>query len=311
MIADHRVVIVGGGFAGIGAAMRLRRDGIDDFVVLERAAEVGGTWRDNTYPGCRCDVPSCLYSFSFAPRADWSRTFAPGWEIQEYLLRCVEDDRLGPHIRCNQAARELRWDEGACRWRVDTGGEVRTAQVVVLATGPLSEPALPRLPGLRSFAGTMFHSARWDAGCELAGARVAVVGSGASAVQIVPELAPRVRELHGYQRTPPWVLPRVERTLRRTEHAVYRALPALGRATRATTYWGRELLFPAFRHPAVGSIVERLAVRHLEAQVSDPALRRALRPSYRIGCKRILLSNDYYPPSRARTRRWCRTPSAR
>lgn len=294
-MADHRVLIVGAGFSGIGAAMRLRRAGINDFVVLERATQIGGTWRDNVYPGCRCDVPSSVYSFSFGPAWDWRRTYGSGSEIHGYLRECIRRDRLEPHLSLGEGVRELRWEEEDGHWRVETDRGVRTARVVVMATGALSEPAIPRLPGLRSFSGRAFHSSRWDGGVALDGARVAVVGSGASAVQIVPAIAPRVAELQVYQRTPPWVLPRAERRLSGLERGLYARLPALARATRAGAYWGRELLFPAFRHPPVGRVVERLALAHLRSQVADPALRSVLRPDYRIGCKRILLSSDYYP----------------
>jgi cation diffusion facilitator CzcD-associated flavoprotein CzcO len=294
-VADHRVLIVGAGFSGIGAAMRLRRAGIDDFVVLERAKEIGGTWRDNVYPGCRCDVPSSVYSFSFGPPWDWSRTYGSGPEIHEYLGGCIRRDRLEPHLSLGEAVRELHWEEEAGHWRVETDRGVRTARVVVMATGALSEPAVPRLAGIRSFSGRAFHSSRWEDAVALDGARVAVVGSGASAVQIVPAIAPVVDELHVYQRTPPWVLPRAERRLSALERGLYARLPALARATRSGAYWRRELLFPAFRHRPIGRVVERLALAHLRSQVADPALRLALRPDYRIGCKRILLSSDYYP----------------
>jgi cation diffusion facilitator CzcD-associated flavoprotein CzcO len=295
MTADHRVLIVGAGFSGIGAAIRLRRAGIEDFVVLERAGEVGGTWRENTYPGCRCDVPSSVYSLSFGPAWDWTATYGSATEIRDYLRECVRREDLTGHLRLGERVRELRWEEGEGRWRVETDRGVHTAAVVVMATGALTEPAIPRLPGLRSFAGRAFHSSRWDGDAELRGARVAVVGSGASAVQIVPAIAPIVAGLDVYQRTPAWILPRRERRLSGLERGLHARVPALARASRAGAYWGRELLFPTFRHPLAGRAVEGCALAHLRAQVADPVLRADLRPDYRIGCKRILLSSDYYP----------------
>jgi cation diffusion facilitator CzcD-associated flavoprotein CzcO len=263
--------------------------------VLERGPTVGGTWRDNDYPGCACDVPSSVYELSFAANRDWHSTFATGPEIQDYLLDCVHANGLESQIALGHEVERLRWEPHDGRWRIESGGEALAVRVVVLATGPLSQPAIPRLPGLRGFGGAAFHSARWQHEHDLRGARVAVVGGGASAAQIVPELAEIAGELHVYQRTPPWVLPRRDRSVTAIEHTIYGALPAARRARRAAAYWGRELLYPVFRSATAGRIAERVALRHLEAQITDPALRRALRPRYRLGCKRILLSSDYYP----------------
>jgi len=292
---DHRIAIVGAGFSGIGAALALREAGIEDFAVLERASAIGGTWRENVYPGCACDVPSSVYGLSFAPKPDWSRSFAPAAEIRGYLEECARAGGVSERIELGRAVHGLRWEDGAGRWRIETDAGERTAQVAVLATGPLSEPAIPRLPGLGAFSGAVFHSARWDTGRDLRGARVAVVGTGASAAQIVPHLAGVAGELTVYQRTPAWVLPRRDRALGGLEHALYRTLPAAQRAARAGTYWGRELLYPVLRSPLAGALAERLAARHLRDQIRDPALRAALTPEYRIGCKRILLSDDLYP----------------
>jgi cation diffusion facilitator CzcD-associated flavoprotein CzcO len=292
---DFQIAIVGAGFSGIATAIRLRRLGIEDFVVLERGPAVGGTWRDNDYPGCACDVPASVYELSFATKHDWRSTFATGAEIQSYLLDCVHANRLESYIALGHEVERLRWESDHGRWRVESGGRALAARVVVLATGPLSQPAIPRLPGLRDFGGAAFHSARWQHEHDLRGARVAVIGSGASAAQIVPELAEIAGELHVYQRTPPWVLPRRDRSLTAIEHAIYHALPAAGRARRAAAYWGRELLYPVFRSATAGRIAERISRRHLETQIADPTLRQALRPTYRLGCKRVLLSSDYYP----------------
>lgn len=294
-VPHYRVVIVGAGFSGIGAAIRLRQAGLQDFIVLERASEVGGTWRDNIYPGCECDVPSNLYSFSFDPKPDWSRTFSPQSEIWDYLRGCVKRHGLEAHLRLDSPVTQLVWEDEHERWHLTTANGQLTAQVVVSATGALAAPARPRLPGLASFTGRAFHSARWDTSCELRDARVAIVGTGASAIQIVPRLQPLARELHVYQRTPPWILPRSDRAMTRFEHAAYRTVPHSQRAVRESIYWARELTVLGFRHPRLAKLGERIARRQLEHQIGDRALRKALRPHYRLGCKRILFSNDYYP----------------
>ncbi|HEY9283328.1 MAG TPA: NAD(P)/FAD-dependent oxidoreductase, partial [Pyrinomonadaceae bacterium] len=205
---DFEIAIIGAGFGGLGAAIRLRQRGIDDFVIFERAADVGGTWRDNTYPGCACDVQSHLYSFSFAPNPDWTHSFSRQPEIWDYLRRCARDFGVLPRVRFNHDVRDAAWDESARRWRVETSHGSFTARALVVAAGALSEPSLPDLPGLAAFRGRVFHSARWDHGYDLTSRRVAVVGTGASAVQFVPEIQPRVARLDVYQRTPPWVMPR-------------------------------------------------------------------------------------------------------
>jgi cation diffusion facilitator CzcD-associated flavoprotein CzcO len=293
--AEYRVAIVGAGLAGIGAAIRLRQAGIDDFVVLERAAEIGGTWRDNVYPGCQCDVPANLYSYSFAPKTNWSRTFAPQQEIWDYIRDCVRRFDLAAQLRLNCPVTLLEWDDQNTRWLLKTPHGVLRAGFVIAATGALSSPAFPDLEGAGSFGGKAFHSARWDPNYDFAGARVAVIGTGASAVQIVPQLARRAGELHVYQRTAPWILPHPDRSVGALRHGAYRAAPLLQRAARAGSYWSRELIVLGFRHPRLLAPLERFADRHRERQVADPQLRAALRPRYRIGCKRILFSNDYYP----------------
>jgi cation diffusion facilitator CzcD-associated flavoprotein CzcO len=220
-----RVAIIGTGFAGLGAAMALQDAGVDH-VVLERAPDLGGTWRDNTYPGCRCDVPSHLYSFSFAPNPEWTETYSPQPEILAYLRRTAERTGVVDRIRFGAEVRSAAWDGDASRWRLDTAQGPLTADVVVLGNGPLAEPAIPDLPGLASFAGTMFHSATWRHDHDLTGERVAVIGTGASAIQFVPEIQPRVAQLTLVQRTPPWVLPHRNRRISRAERALYRASPS-------------------------------------------------------------------------------------
>lgn len=297
LLNDHvRVAVIGTGFGGLGAAVRMRRMGLTDFVLLERADAVGGTWRDNTYPGCACDVPSHLYSFSFAPNPEWPRNFSGQRHIRDYLEWVTDTFGLRPHIRFGAEVAGVRWDAEELRWVLDTARGTVTADVVVSATGPLSDPRLPDIPGLAEFPGRVFHSARWDHGYDLRGKRVAMVGTGASAIQIVPEIQREVRHLTVFQRTPPWVLPRADRRITAAERWLHGKVPAT-RALRRQLLWTiRELQVGAFsKHPEQLRVVERVSRLHMRRAVRDRALRRRLTPDYRIGCKRILLSNDWYP----------------
>ncbi|MDT5270441.1 MAG: hypothetical protein QOH49_2627 [Acidobacteriota bacterium] len=290
-----RVAIIGSGFAGLGMGIRLRQRGEQDFLIFERAGDVGGTWRDNSYPGCACDVQSHLYSFSFAPNPDWTRSYSAQPEIWDYLRRCARDFGVLPHVRFNHEVRDARWDERAQLWRVETSQGTYTANILVMASGALSEPRVPDLPGFENFKGTSFHSARWDHTYDLTGKRVAVIGTGASAIQFVPEIQPQVERLHIFQRTPPWIMPRPDRPLAERERRMFRRFPILQRAARAGIYAFRELFFLGFRHLRLSRLIRRIALRHLERAVPDPSLRARLTPAYEIGCKRILVSNDYLP----------------
>ncbi len=292
---SRRFIIIGAGFSGIGMAIRLRQSGIDDFVILERAGAAGGTWRDNSYPGCACDVQSSLYSFSFAPNPDWSQSYAAQPEIWAYLERCVAEYDIGRHIELGQDVTAATWSDAAQQWTVTTASDVWTSQMLVMASGPLSEPAMPTIPGLESFRGPVFHSARWDHTLNLTGQRVAVIGTGASAIQFVPKLQPHVAHLDLYQRTPPWILPRWDRTVPVWRKAMYRRFPITQWLQRGALFAVRELLHFPFRHPGAAGVVESAARRHMHSQVSNADLRTRLTPSYRIGCKRILVSDDYYP----------------
>jgi cation diffusion facilitator CzcD-associated flavoprotein CzcO len=298
-MAEHehvRVAVIGSGFGGLGAAVRLRREGITDFVVLERAASVGGTWRDNSYPGCACDVPSHLYSFSFAPNPDWPRTFSGQEHIRAYLEHVTDTFGLRPHIRLNSEVRMMRWDGTQLRWNIETSSGNLSADVVVSATGPLSDPKVPDIRGLDSFPGKVFHSARWDHDYDLRGKRVAMIGTGASAIQIVPSIQPEVGRLTLFQRTPAWVMPRMDRAIGGLERSLHRALPFTAQVRRGLLWGIRELQVQAFtKHPNQLGFVEKLARRNMYRAVKDPALRAKLTPGYRIGCKRILLSSEYYP----------------
>ncbi|MGA5652618.1 flavin-containing monooxygenase [Streptomyces seoulensis] len=298
-MAEHehvRVAVIGSGFGGLGAAVRLRREGITDFVVLERAGSVGGTWRDNSYPGCACDVPSHLYSFSFAPNPDWPRTFSGQEHIRAYLERVADDFDLRRHLRFDSEVKLMTWDEDELRWHIETASGSLTADVVVSATGPLSDPKIPAIPGLDTFPGRVFHSARWDHDYDLRGKRVAMVGTGASAIQIVPSIQPEVARLTVFQRTPPWVMPRMDRAIGSAERKLHQALPFTARLRRGLLWGIRELQVQAFtKRPDELGLVEQLAKRNMARAIKDPALRAKLTPDYRIGCKRILLSSAYYP----------------
>jgi cation diffusion facilitator CzcD-associated flavoprotein CzcO len=290
-----RVAIIGSGFGGLGTAIRLKQHGIDDFAVLERAADLGGTWRDNTYPGCACDVESHLYSFSFAPNPHWKWRFSRQPEIWEYLRACASRFGIVPHIRFACELRSAAWNDAARHWILDTASGPLTASIIVLSTGPLSEPVVPPLPGLARFEGRAFHSAGWDHAFDFRGRRVVVIGTGASAIQFVPEIQPQVAKLYLFQRTAPWVLPRPDGPIRDWQRAMYARLPLFQRAVRLGIHAYRELMLPLFRHPRMMRRAERVALRHMHAAIADPALRRKLTPPYTMGCKRILLSNDYYP----------------
>jgi cation diffusion facilitator CzcD-associated flavoprotein CzcO len=294
-LSHQHIAIVGAGFSGLGMAARLKQEGVHDFVVLERAEDLGGTWRENTYPGCACDVPSNLYSFSFAPNPDWSHTFSPQPEIWEYMRRVSREHSLDAHIRYGHEVTAADWDAQEQRWRITTSGGDLTADMLVAAAGPLSDPKLPEIEGIDTFEGTIFHSARWQHDHALEGERVGVIGTGASSIQLVPQIQPLVERLHVFQRTPPWIVPHRNRPTRRIERALFRALPAAQRLVRGAVYLARELFVLPLMHPREGSLPERLGRRHLREQVQDPDLRARLTPNYRIGCKRILISDEYYP----------------
>lgn len=290
------VLIVGAGFAGLGMAIRLKQSGRHGFLVIERADDLGGTWRDNTYPGCACDVPSHLYSYSFAPNPDWSRSFSGQPEIRDYIRRVADAHQVRPHIRFGAELLGADWDPAACRWRVRTSRGELTAGALIAGLGPLSQPSVPALPGLDSFAGTAFHSATWDHQHELTGRKVAVIGTGASAIQFVPEIAGQVGQLTLFQRTAPWVMPRRDRSISRLEQLAYRRLPAAQRVVRESIYWGRELTVLGLTgRSRLLKLAEKQSLKMLARQVPDPALRERLTPRFAMGCKRILLSNSYYP----------------
>ncbi|HEY7592802.1 MAG TPA: NAD(P)/FAD-dependent oxidoreductase [Actinophytocola sp.] len=283
------VLIIGAGFAGIGMAVELRRAGFSDVTVVEKAADLGGVWRDNTYPGAGCDVPSPYYSFSYAPSSSWPVRFSPRTDIKEYLTRVA--DRFGIRPRFGVEVTAASWD--GARWQVETGtGEVLEADVLVPAVGQLSRPSMPDIVGQASFAGPSFHSARWDHSVDLAGKRVAVIGTGASAIQFVPRIQPAVAELTVFQRTAPYVVPKPD-----VAYAEWRKRFRLAQQAERAFFWAlcEVGTLGIMGNTAVTKSVEWIALRHLRNQVPDPALRAKLTPDYRIGCKRVLFSDDYLP----------------
>ncbi|MHB1088955.1 MAG: flavin-containing monooxygenase [Acidimicrobiales bacterium] len=290
------VAIIGSGFGGLGAAIRLREAGIDEFTIFERADDLGGTWRDNAYPGCRCDVASNLYSFSFAPNPRWSNTFSYQPEIWRYLNDVATNYKLRPIIKFNHDVTDVTFDADANLWTVTTSQGRYVARNVILATGGLAEPRLPQITGIDSFEGPLMHTARWDASLDLAGKRVAVIGTGASAIQTVPQIASIVGHLDVFQRTPSWVLPHQGHPVLERTKRLFATFPFAQKLNRVYGYWKRELLLFGFvKDPSRMTRAETIARDHLERQVGDRELREKLTPSYRLGCKRVLLSNDYYP----------------
>ncbi|MFU8877577.1 MAG: flavin-containing monooxygenase, partial [Wenzhouxiangellaceae bacterium] len=292
-----QVAIIGAGFGGIGLGARLRRAGIEDFLIFERADGVGGTWWTNRYPGCACDVPAHLYSLSFFPNPDWSRWFAPRAEIQAYLEQCCDHHGLRDHLRLGCGIRQAKWDAGESRWHLATeGGQGITADVVVSAIGGLSRPDWPEIPGLRDFAGTCFHSQQWPAGLDLKGRRVAVIGTGASAAQIVPEIAGEVEHLDVYQRTPHWILPRPDAEIGAIRRWLFRHLPGTRKGVRFLIWLISEARVPGLAWSNRLAVFHKwLANRLRRRQVPDPVLRKKLEPDFDIGCKRVILSSDFYP----------------
>ncbi len=293
----YDVAVIGTGFAGLGMAIELKRSGEDDFVVLERADAVGGTWRDNHYPGCACDVPTPLYSFSFAPNPDWSRLYARWDELRDYLEDCADRFGVRPHIHLGCEVTAATWQADAQRWLLELGdGRTLTARIVIGGFGGLNRPAYPDIEGLRDFAGELFHSADWRHEVPLDGRRVGVIGTGASAIQLIPHVAERAGHLDVFQRTAPWVMPKLDLGFSPRQRGLFRRLPIIQRALRGLVFTITEsLAWPITRDQRFLAPLERRALAHLARQVRDPELRARLTPSFRLGCKRILVANNYYP----------------
>ncbi|OBF46558.1 flavin-containing monooxygenase [Mycolicibacterium monacense] len=294
-----KIAIIGSGFSGLGAAIRLQEAGHRDFVVFERGPDVGGTWRDNTYPGAACDVPSHLYSYSFALNPDWTRSFSTQPEIEDYLRKVARQYGVLDRHRFGCTVSRAAWNPTESRWELSTDSGPATADVLITAFGSLAEPSLPGIPGIESFTaagGEMFHSARWNHDADLTGKRVAVIGTGASAIQIVPEIADRVAHLDVYQRTAPWLLPRFDRPFTRAEKWAFRNVPGFLRLARAGIYTSREVQVVGLaKNPNLMKGFELLSRAKIRTEIKDPELRRKVTPNFRIGCKRMLISNDWYP----------------
>jgi cation diffusion facilitator CzcD-associated flavoprotein CzcO len=290
-----RALIIGTGFSGLGMAIALQKQGVD-FVILEKADEIGGTWRDNIYPGCACDIPSHMYSFSFEPKPDWRHMWSFQSEIFDYLKEVTDKYRLRPFIRFNSNVDRAHWDDDEMRWHVFTkDGREFVAQFLVSGAGGLHIPLVPEFPGLDEFAGAAFHSAQWDPNVEIAGKRVAVIGTGASAIQIVPEIVKEVAGLQLYQRTPAWVMPRPNNPIPERLRQIFTRVPGTRALMRAGIYWIHEGVgFAMTRQPRLLTIGEWLGKWNIRRSIKDPELRRKLTPNYRAGCKRILNSDTYY-----------------
>ena len=289
-----RVAIIGAGFAGLGMAIQLRRHGIDDFLVIERADDVGGTWRDNTYPGAACDIRSDLYSFSFFPKPDWANHYAQQPEILEYLRSAAKRFDLYPQILFGAELENASWDDDELVWQIRTSRESLTASVLVAGAGPLIDPKWPEIIGLDTFAGPRFHSARWDHGIDLEGKTIAVIGTGASSIQFVPELQKIAAHVTVFQRSAPWILPRADAPTSDLRRSLFSRVPLLQRASRRWIFTRAETQFAGFRYARVGKLIESLALRYLRFTVEDPVLRAKLTPTFRLGCKRILISSAFY-----------------
>jgi cation diffusion facilitator CzcD-associated flavoprotein CzcO len=292
----HRIVIIGAGLAGVGMGVRLRQAGIEDFVIFERNSEVGGTWFEHTYPGCACDIPTHLYSYSFARNPNWSRLFPKQPEILDYVRDTADRHGVTPHIRFETEMGHAGWDDDSGIWQITTSDGELTADVLVSAIGATAEPDEPDIPGLTGFAGTRFHSARWNHDHDLTGERVAVLGTGPAAAQFVPRIQPKVKELVVFQRTPPWVVPHPDRHVSPAERLFYKLAPAAQDVQRNLFFAILEAVGVGFRgHAELIAPIEALGRAHLRRQVKDPELREMLTPRYRFGCKRPILSNTYYP----------------
>jgi cation diffusion facilitator CzcD-associated flavoprotein CzcO len=298
-LASPSVVIIGTGFGGLGMGYALKQAGIESFTILEKAQDVGGVWRENTYPGAACDVPSHLYSFSFEPHYPWSCRYGKQAEILDYLRHVARKHGLLPHIRFGCEVSGADYDEPRGLWRIRlAGGEVLEARVLISAVGQLHQPQIPQLPGLERFQGRSFHSARWDHSYDFKGKTVAVIGTGPSAVQLVPEIAKEVKELHLYQRSPGWCVPKFDRPYRRWERKLIERLPLLHDLDRWRAFWGFEFFNAALlRRPLLGAAAKYFlrggSAVLMQLQVRDRKLRRQLTPDYPMGCKRTLLSNDW------------------
>jgi cation diffusion facilitator CzcD-associated flavoprotein CzcO len=296
-VATVDVLIVGAGFSGLCMGIKLLEAGMNSFLIIEKSADIGGTWWDNRYPGCACDIPSHLYSFSFAPSTEWTRMYPGQQEIHNYLKCCVERYGLAPYLRLRTRFQEAIWDGSQGVWNATAGDEIRIrARVLVSGMGALHVPHYPELKGLDRFKGPAFHSSAWDHSVDLEGKNVAVIGTGASAIQFVPQIAPRVGKLHLFQRTPPWIIPRLDFAFSEKWKSRLRSIPITRWALRQFIFWRQEFRVLGFLgNESIRKKAEAIALRHLAREIKDPGVRAALTPNYQLGCKRVLVSDDFYP----------------
>ncbi|MFK4205613.1 flavin-containing monooxygenase [Acinetobacter junii] len=291
----YRVIVIGGGFAGLGAAIKLKEAGIHDFILLEKANELGGVWRENTYPGCACDVPSALYSYSFEPNPTWSRVFAGQAEIKQYLQNTAQKYQVLPHVHFKHEALAAKWSDAKQCWIIQTNQGELHSQFAIMACGPMHEPVIPNVKGLKDFEGEIFHSSRWRHDVDLTDQRVAVIGTGASAIQFVPQIQPLVKQLTVFQRTPHWVLPKSDMPLPSAIQTLFKYVSVTQSLMRGSVYGIFETLNGGLQSNTAMRQVQRIAEFHIKQGIKDPELRAKVTPNYVIGCKRILQSNEWYP----------------
>ena len=294
-VHTYDTIVVGAGISGIAAAYKMKQVGYQDYLVLEKAERVGGTWRDNNYPGCGCDVPSALYSFSFAPSHQWSHLFAKQPEILSYLEQVVEQFELQDKIRFQHELLSAKWNDETNIWQLETSQGTYQARTVIFSTGPITEPSLPKIKGIEGFKGEMFHSARWKHDYDLTGKRVAVIGTGASAIQFIPQIQPLAKELIVFQRTAPWVLPKADMQLNASVRSLVAKFPMIQQGWRKSVSSILNAINFGLRHPSLLEPVNVLSRQLLKLQIQDDSLRKAVTPNFSIGCKRLLFANNYYP----------------
>ena len=291
-----KVAIIGSGFGGLAAAIKLLKSGIDDFIILEKADDVGGTWRENQYPGAACDVQSHMYSLSYAPKTDWSKRYAEAPEIFQYIQNLIQDFQLKPFIRFNQEVASTRYDENLCQWQVETkASSTIEAQFLIFASGPLHVAQIPKIKGIEKFKGKVFHSSHWQHDYDLNGKNVASIGTGGSAIQYIPEIAPQTKQLYVFQRTAAWVIPRDERAYNPLDKKLFSKFDWFRKLHRARLYWSNESRVVPIVKPQMMKAGQKLAELFIRYQVKNKTIAAKLTPDYTMGCKRILVSNKYFP----------------
>lgn len=294
---EFQTAIIGAGFAGIGAAIQMQKSNLHSFIIFERARDIGGTWRENTYPGCGSDVPSHMYSYSFELNPNWSRSFSKQEEILNYIQHCTNKHQLKKHIQFNTTIKEAIFNENKGYWSLyDQSGNETTARTIIAALGPLNVPLIPKFKQQENYKGVNFHTSRWNHSFNLKGKRVAIIGTGASTIQIVPSIVDKVDHLFVFQRSAPWILPKKDGTFSSLSKSLFKNIPGFQRLYRELIYWLMEIRGKGlFGNKAITHLARSMAIRHINNSISDPELIKKVTPAYEIGCKRVLPSNDYYP----------------